>query len=264
MSHTLPALTTRHDGWTPARQHVFLTALADTGSVSQAAAVAGMSRAAAYALRRHPDAGDFRAAWDLALVDAMRQIEELLIERVIGGETTTVTTADGHTHSRHAPCNEKLALAMLARLDAMRNNHHNAPKTARNTPKTPLHTPRMTPNALADEAPQHHAFHNIVQKLPDRAGWLALPPQDPASTAALPAPVTLPRTLAPDSHRIPVKSSRPGTRPPRDPAKSDPAPKRPKKPRSVSTLSTSLATASLRELEEILAEHARTGRFSSG
>ncbi|GGI79225.1 hypothetical protein GCM10007973_14810 [Polymorphobacter multimanifer] len=262
MSHTLPALTTRHDGWTPARQAIFLTALADIGSVSQAAAVAGMSRAAAYALRRHPDAGDFRAAWDLALADAMRQIEELLIERVIGGETITVTSADGSTHTRHQPCNEKLAVLKLARLDAMRSRQQNLPETSRNTPQTAPAAPLAIPCTPPNETPAHHAFHNLARTLPDREGWLAPAPRDASSTAALPPPVTLPRTLAPGSSRIPSKSSRPGIRPPRDPATSDPAAKRPKKPRSVSTSYGSMAMAELHEIEDMIARHAGIPPFS--
>jgi hypothetical protein len=253
MINTLPALTTRHDGWTPARQAIFLTTLADTGSVAHAAAVAGMSRAAAYALRRHPDAGDFRAAWNLALADAMRQIEELLIERVIGGETITVTTADGSTHCRHQPCNEKLALAMLARLDAMRSrvqNARNHPETSPNHPEIPAKAPEETPALLA--------FHNLARTLPDREGWVAALPGDAASTAALPQIFTLPRTLAPGSSGIPLKSSRPSARPPRDLAA-----KPPKKPASVSTSSTSSADAAYRELEERIARRVGIPRFSS-
>lgn len=54
----------RRDGWTPARQAAFLGALAETGSVEQAAARVGLSRETAYRLRRKPGAGSFAAAWD--------------------------------------------------------------------------------------------------------------------------------------------------------------------------------------------------------
>jgi len=49
-------LRPRHDGWTPARQRAFIVALAETACVEEAAAHVGLSRAAAYALRRRPDA----------------------------------------------------------------------------------------------------------------------------------------------------------------------------------------------------------------
>ena len=54
----------RADGWTPARQAAFLGALAETGSVRDAARPAGMARETAYRLRRRPGAGSFAAAWD--------------------------------------------------------------------------------------------------------------------------------------------------------------------------------------------------------
>jgi hypothetical protein len=52
----------RHDGWSPERQWAFDQALADTGSVFQAARIVGKSVRSAQRLRRHPLAGDFRAA----------------------------------------------------------------------------------------------------------------------------------------------------------------------------------------------------------
>ena len=58
----------RFDGWTPARQLVFLEVLARTRSVSAAARSVGVSREGAYRLRRRPEAALFRAAWDRAIV----------------------------------------------------------------------------------------------------------------------------------------------------------------------------------------------------
>jgi hypothetical protein len=57
----------RQDGWTPARQLVFLDLLSRTRSVTRAARAAGMSRESAYRLRRRPSASLFAAAWDRAL-----------------------------------------------------------------------------------------------------------------------------------------------------------------------------------------------------
>ena len=54
----------RADGWTPMRQAAFLGALAETGSVREAARRAGMTRETAYRLRSRPGAGSFAAAWD--------------------------------------------------------------------------------------------------------------------------------------------------------------------------------------------------------
>jgi hypothetical protein len=44
----------RFDGWTPQRQWAFIKALADTGSATEAAQIAGKSVRSAQKLRRHP------------------------------------------------------------------------------------------------------------------------------------------------------------------------------------------------------------------
>lgn len=61
-------LRARHDGWTPDRQASFVRALGISRSVAAAAAAVGLSRASAYRLRARPDANNFAAAWDAALV----------------------------------------------------------------------------------------------------------------------------------------------------------------------------------------------------
>ena len=50
--------------WTPQRQLAFLDTLAQTRSITRAAASAGMSRESAYRLRRRPAGALFAAAWD--------------------------------------------------------------------------------------------------------------------------------------------------------------------------------------------------------
>ena len=58
---------TRRDGWTVERQLGFLTALARTRSITEAATSVGMSRESAYRLRAREDGGLFAALWDRAL-----------------------------------------------------------------------------------------------------------------------------------------------------------------------------------------------------
>jgi hypothetical protein len=108
---------TRHNGWTPKRQVDFLGYLAETGSVSAACARVGMSRKAAYQLRRRPHAESFAAAWDAALGAPLRKVTvgdhryrafEGLMQPVIhGGKYVGV---------RQKPENSAL-LGLLARLD---------------------------------------------------------------------------------------------------------------------------------------------------
>lgn len=76
----------RHDGWTPARQHEFIMCLADSGSVTAAAEAVGMTVQTAYRLRRHPDATEFREAWDRAVEQAGGLIEQVALGRVLAGE----------------------------------------------------------------------------------------------------------------------------------------------------------------------------------
>ena len=60
-------LKVRHDGWTPSRQRHFIDVLAATRSIAKACKAVGMSRASAYKLRQHPEARQFRLAWNGAL-----------------------------------------------------------------------------------------------------------------------------------------------------------------------------------------------------
>ena len=62
-SSSMDTRTPRHDGWTIDRQIVFLTRLAVTRSVSEAAAAAGMSRQGAYGFRWSVGAAEFDRAW---------------------------------------------------------------------------------------------------------------------------------------------------------------------------------------------------------
>ena len=75
----------RHDGWTAERQRAFIHALAETGSVSAAAARINMSSEGAYYLRRQPGAESFSAAWDAALDFGIRSLADLAIDRARHG-----------------------------------------------------------------------------------------------------------------------------------------------------------------------------------
>ena len=110
----LAPLRARHDGWTPARQRAFIDVLADCGSITAAAGRVGMSREAAYRLRRHPAAADFRAAWDTALAEGWRQVQDTAFDRVVNGETV-VWERGGVVISRHRPCAPRLLIHMLDR-----------------------------------------------------------------------------------------------------------------------------------------------------
>ena len=81
----VPRLTSRHDGWTAARQQNFIEALADTGSVKAAAHRVNMTPEGAYLLRRHPQGATFRKAWEAALALGVQQLEDIAMERALYG-----------------------------------------------------------------------------------------------------------------------------------------------------------------------------------
>ncbi|HXH52268.1 MAG TPA: hypothetical protein VNH53_02405 [Sphingomicrobium sp.] len=81
----VPRKCARHDGWTPTRQRAFIAALADTGSVSRAAAMVNMAPEGAYQLRRHPEADGFRRAWEAALDCGVAKLKDIALERAIHG-----------------------------------------------------------------------------------------------------------------------------------------------------------------------------------
>jgi hypothetical protein len=74
----------RADGWTPDRQARFIGYLAEAGSVAEAARRVGMSRMAAYRLRRRKGAESFAHAWDSIV--AYWQGEELTARKVTPSE----------------------------------------------------------------------------------------------------------------------------------------------------------------------------------
>ena len=81
----VPRRSKRHDGWTTARQRAFIAALADTGSVTAAAAAVGKSPEGAYALRRAPGAMSFEKAWEAALGDGVRRLAAIAYSRAVDG-----------------------------------------------------------------------------------------------------------------------------------------------------------------------------------
>ena len=81
----VPRAKDRHNGWKPAVQLAFIEALAETGSVKSAARRVGRAEVGAYLLRRHPEAEEFRKAWDIALDIGMRRIEDVAMDRALHG-----------------------------------------------------------------------------------------------------------------------------------------------------------------------------------
>ena len=85
----VPRLKDRSNGWKPEVQRAFIEALAETGSVKAACRRVGRADAGAYQLRHHPEAGEFRAAWDAALDCGIRRLEDHAMDRALYGDLTT-------------------------------------------------------------------------------------------------------------------------------------------------------------------------------
>jgi hypothetical protein len=111
---TAPAV--RHDGWTFARRAQFLEALSHNGNVLAACARVGMSREAAYRLRRREPA--FARAWAAAQMVGREASAEVLGCRAIDGVEEEVWYR-GELRGTRRRFDSRLLLAHVARLDKL-------------------------------------------------------------------------------------------------------------------------------------------------
>jgi hypothetical protein len=108
----VPRQFDRADTWTPEVQRAFIEWLADLGSVTEACRMVGRSTTGAYRLKRHPEAGEFAAAWAAALAIAVGMVEDNAIDRAINGVEVPVL-AYGKTLATRRVHNDRLAMFML-------------------------------------------------------------------------------------------------------------------------------------------------------
>ena len=133
-AHAIPAFTPvprihhRHDGWTPDRQQRFIEHLADLGSVRAAAHAVNMTPEGAYLLRRHPDAHEFRAAWEAALALGVQRLEDIAMDRALNGVEVPVY-AYGAIIGQRTVYNDAL-LMFLLRNRAAHRFHADTPHDA--------------------------------------------------------------------------------------------------------------------------------------
>jgi hypothetical protein len=111
----------RYDGWTPERQRIFLEALSEGSSVVAACRLLGLSKQSAYAFRRRPQNAAFALGWQAACLLGRDNLADELMDRALHGLTDTTTTDEGKIHRRHRHDN-RLAMAMLTRLDRLADN----------------------------------------------------------------------------------------------------------------------------------------------
>lgn len=110
----LPDYRIRRDGWTEARQKIFLRALGETGCVRDACARAAISSVSAYRLRgREPD---FARAWQRAIDKAMPTIQQAAFARAVEG-WDEVVTRNGQELSRRRRYSDSLLRLLIQRGD---------------------------------------------------------------------------------------------------------------------------------------------------
>jgi hypothetical protein len=99
----VPMARHRHDGWTAEKQRMFLAALAATGTVGTAARLVGMTRKAAYDLRKRAGAESFAEAWTAALWNGRARAFDVLMDRALNGVTTVQIQMGGAVKIGHGP-----------------------------------------------------------------------------------------------------------------------------------------------------------------
>lgn len=104
-------------GWSAERQRLFLSNLADTGSVHLASAAARLTARSAYRLRNRCPI--FAAAWDMAEQLAVGRLSALAFDRAINGRTEQVWHEGQLVAEKKVP-SDRLLMWLLARLDPRR------------------------------------------------------------------------------------------------------------------------------------------------
>lgn len=103
----------RYDGWTEEKQRRFIEVLADTGRVAIAVKAVGLSRQAAYALKRSAEGAAFARAWDAARLHAGALLEDIAFDRAIEGRAENVFDKTGEViATKHVPDNRLLTFLL--------------------------------------------------------------------------------------------------------------------------------------------------------
>jgi hypothetical protein len=104
-------------GWSAERQRLFLSTLAETGSVHLAASAARLAARSAYRLRaRSPS---FARAWDVAQQLSVGRLSAIAFDRAINGRLEQIYRDGELVGERRVP-NDRLLTWLLARLDPRR------------------------------------------------------------------------------------------------------------------------------------------------
>ena len=104
-------------GWSADRQRLFLTHLAETGSVHLACSAARLSARGAYRLRARSPA--FARGWDMAQRLSVGRLSAIAFDRALNGRLEQVYEGGDLVAERRVP-NDRMLMWLLARLDPKR------------------------------------------------------------------------------------------------------------------------------------------------
>jgi hypothetical protein len=105
----------RHDGWDGPTMASFCRALAETGVVTDACRACGKSAQGAYALRQREPV--FAQAWEAAISLAREKLADELLARSLKGSVAQIMNNDGAIVGERHAYDNRLAFAVLRRLD---------------------------------------------------------------------------------------------------------------------------------------------------
>lgn len=106
----MPGLRVREDGWTAARTRTFLASLAQTGCVTDAARIAGMSRKSVNDARAR--FAEFDRACSTALARALRGLQAVAYERAVMGREMVIIRDGKEVERRIMPSDAMLGLLL--------------------------------------------------------------------------------------------------------------------------------------------------------
>jgi hypothetical protein len=124
----------RHNGWNRDKMARFIEFLAETGSVSDAADMVGMSRQAAYMLRSRMIGQPFDVAWEGALEFGIQQLAHQLLDRSLNGVAMPVFYK-GEIVGERRVFNERVSLMIIQNMDKFGRLHLERDMTARRWPE---------------------------------------------------------------------------------------------------------------------------------
>jgi hypothetical protein len=113
---------TRHNGWNREKMVCFIEFLAETGSVSDAAEMVGMSRQSAYKLRSRMIGQPFDFAWEGALEFGIQQLAHRLLDRCLNGVPVPVFYK-GEIVGERRVFNDRASMAILQNMEKLGRLH---------------------------------------------------------------------------------------------------------------------------------------------